>query len=593
MNRKPGQARQVMYKSSKTLLLALFKPHGPTLALAFLSSLISVAASLAVPVLLGFSLDLLIGEPVSIFSSLTEVFLFLAISILLAVIFQWLQGYLAAKVSYSIVKDLRASLYEKIDLLSVTTLEEHRLGDLTSLLVNDVDLLGDGLLQGSQQLISGVATIVGTMVCMLLLSVPIGLLVICLTPLSILVTWFIAHFSFKSFQQERHKQAAFATQVEEMFANEALMTIFNHAQVEEEKAEKINQELYTVGERSQFAGSLTNPGTRFVNNIVYALVALLGCMTVLSPGSTLTIGVIQSFLVYASQYSKPFYEITGVLTQLQAAFAGAARIAKFLSLPDMEPDSHSETLVAPIKGALTCSHVDFAYTDQKPVLQDVSFSVKPAKHIALVGETGCGKTTLINLIMRFIDPNSGCISLDSCDTQDIKRDTLRSHIGMVLQESWIFEGTVLENIAFAKEGATFEEVVAAAKKTRAHDFIEQMEEGYNTRIGGSTHALSEGQKQLIAITRAVLKDAPVLILDEATSSIDTRTELLVQRALEDLMKGRTSITVAHRLSTIQNSDTILVMDKGHIAEKGTHQELLLQQGLYAELYASQFAGKER
>lgn len=581
-----------MYKSPKTMLLALLKPHVPTLVLAFVASLVSVAASLAVPVLLGFSLDLLIGEPISIFSSLEQVFLFLALSILLAVFFQWLQGFLAAKVSYSIVKDLRATIYEKTHLLSVSSLEQHRIGDITSLLVNDADLLGDGLLQGSQQLISGLATIVGTMVCMLLLSVPIGLLVICLTPLSILVTWFIAHFSYRSFQEERQKQAAFATQVEEMFANEALMTVFNHAKAEEKKVDSINRELYTVGERSQFAGSLTNPGTRFVNNIVYALVALLGCMTVLTPGSGLTIGVIQSFLVYASQYSKPFYEITGVLTQLQAAFAGAARIAKFLSIPNMKPDTQSQVLVEPIKGALSCSHIDFSYTKQKPVLKDVNFSVKPAEHIALVGETGCGKTTIINLIMRFIDPDSGSIFLDSCNTQHINRDTLRSHVGMVLQDSWIFEGTFFENIAFAKEGATLEEVVEAAKKTRAHDFIEQTEQGYDTYIGGSTHALSEGQKQLISITRAVLKDAPVLILDEATSSIDTRTELLVQRALEELMKGRTSITVAHRLSTIQNSDTILVMNKGHIAEKGTHQELLAKQGLYAKLYASQFAGKE-
>lgn len=574
-----------------SFLRTLLAPHAQRLILAVGSAFLSVLGTLAVPILLGITLNILLNEQSYGINNLETALVLLLLAILVAITFQWIQGVISARITYRVTAKLRASIFEKIQKLSVSTLDAKKRGDLASLVVNDADLVGDGILQGAQQVFIGTSTIVGTMIIMLYLSLPIALLVIFLTPFSILITARIAKSSYKNFQLERKKQAEYAACIEEIYANESLLHIFNHEKQAENVAEHINQELYQAGEASQFAGSLTNPGTRFVNNIVYALVAFLGCISLLSPTSTLTIGIVQSFLAYASQFSKPFYEITGVLTQLQAALAALERIAAFLSLPEMKLlEPGKQKTLKNVQGSVTFQHVSFAYHKDQPILQDVSFAIEKGKHFALVGETGCGKTTLMNLLLGFISPDEGVISLDAIPTSSIVPDELRSHIGMVLQDTWIFSGTVFENIAFAKSHATREEVIRAAEQTQAALFINQLPHGYDTPIGGTTNLLSDGQKQLLAITRAVLKDAPVLVLDEATSSIDTRTELLVQAALEKLMRGRTTLTVAHRLSTIKKSDEIFVMDKGRIVERGTQEDLIKQSGLYAKLYRSQFSG---
>ena len=439
-------------------------------------------------------------------------------------------------------------------------------------MVNDADQVGDGLLQGLTQLFTGVVTIVGTLAFMFSISVPVGLVVVIVTPISMLV-------------------GALGGYVEEMVGSQKLVCAFAFGDRAQAGFDDVNQRLQGVGERAQFTSSLSNPATRLVNNITYAVVAVVGCVCVISGWpSVLTVGQVQTFLSYANQYMKPFNEISNVVTQIQTAYASARRLFTLIDAPAQSPDPSEPEVDEDPKGALEFSHVDFSYVPERPLLQDISFVTEPGQTIALVGPTGCGKTTLINLLLRFYDVDSGQILVDGHDTSTMRREDLRSLFGMVLQDTWLFRGTVRENISYGTPGATLEDVVAAAKRAHAHKFIEQLPKGYDTLLGEDGGSLSQGQRQLLCIARVMLADPAILLLDEATSSIDTRTELQVQDAFDRMMDGRTSLVVAHRLSTVRDADCILVMKDGHIIERGTHDELLRQGGFYAGLYESQFEG---
>ncbi len=461
-----------------------------------------------------------------------------------------------------------------------------------SRVVNDADAVGDGLLQGVQQLFCGVVAVVGTLAFMFWISPAIAVVVVVVTPVSVLVAAFIAKVGHTSFAAQQEIQGDLGGYVEEHVSNQRLLWAFGRAGEAEKGFAALNDRLYTVGERAQFAGSLTNPGTRFANNVVYAVVAAIGCWACLTgfPGP-LSIGGVQSFLSYTTQYTKPFNDISGVMTQLQTAFASARRLFALIDAPEMEPDP-ADALVLPEEpaGEMGFSDVSFGYEPGRPLLEGLTWHADPGERVAVVGPTGCGKTTLINLLLRFYDADSGTIRVDGRDTRALTRASLRRAFGMVLQDTWLFEGTVADNIAYGRPDATREEVWAAAERAFAADFIERMPEGYDTVVGEGGAGLSQGQRQLLCIARVMLVDPPILLLDEATSSIDTRTEALVQEAFDAMMAGRTSLVVAHRLSTVRSADQILVMGRGTIVERGTHEELLALGGEYAKLYRSQFEG---
>lgn len=570
-------------------LIGCIRPHLGSFLLSFAASAISVVLQLYVPILVGRGIDCIIAVGRVDFNALAPLLLQLIVVIVGAAAFQWVQGYCVNRLAYETVRDLRTQANDKLSRMPISFIDSHAHGDLMSRVVNDADQVGDGLLQGLTQFFTGAVTIAGTLAFMLSISVPMAVVVVLVTPLSVLVASAIARLSHSSFIDQQRIQGQLGGYVEELVGCQKLVDVFAHGDEVLKGFDALNQELYVAGERAQFLSSLSNPGTRAVNNVIYAIVAVMGCVCVITGWpAPLTVGGVQTFLSYANQYTKPFNEITGVITQIQAAFASARRLFALMDAPEEEPDVPGAIELVDARGEVELAHVDFSYVPTRPLLRDICVHAQPGQRYALVGPTGCGKTTLINLLLRFYDVDAGEIRVDGADTSCIARDSLRRAFGMVLQESWLFEGTVHDNIAYGKPDATREEVVAAAERARADSFIRALPQGYDTVIPEDGGTFSQGQRQLLCIARVMLTDPAILLLDEATSSIDTRTELQVQRAFDELMEGRTSFIVAHRLSTIRNADCILVMRDGEIIERGTHDELLAAGGAYAELYTSQF-----
>ena len=571
-------------------LLSYVRPHAVSFAASFVSAAISVVLQLYTPIIIGEGIDLIVAAGRVDFTALMPLVVKLALVVVAASAFQWLQGYCVNRLSYETVRDMRVEASDKLGRMPLRFIDGHAHGDLMSRVVNDVDQVGDGLLQGFTQLFSGVVTIVGTLAFMLSIDVSMTVVVVVVTPLSIFAAGAIAKLSNKSFTAQQRIQGELGGHIEEYVGEQKLVDAFAFGPRAQERFDALNAELYTAGERAQFMGSLSNPGTRFINNIIYAVVAVIGCIgAITGVPSLLTVGEVQVFLSYANQYTKPFNEVTNVITQIQTAYASARRLFALIDAPEEEPDAPGAVELADPHGEVAFEHVDFSYVPDRKLLQDICLDAKPGMRFALVGPTGCGKTTLINLLLRFYDIDAGRILVDGLPSRDYTRASLRRAFGMVLQDTWLFEGTVAENIAYGKPEATRDEVIEAARRAHADKFIRQLPQGYDTVIGEDGGTFSQGQKQLLCIARVMLTDPAILLLDEATSSIDTRTELQVQAAFDELMAGRTSFVVAHRLSTIRNADCILVMRDGRIIERGTHDGLLAENGFYAELYNSQFA----
>ena len=590
---KGGSADAISMSAAEVTrrLTAWISPHGRFLVLAAASSIATVVLQLWVPIIVGSAIDQLIrlvqGAEAALLPTLAQ----LSLVVLLASATQWLASWSTNKLTYLVTRDLRDASHAKVANLPLSYIDTHSQGDLLSRVVNDVDQLGDGLQQGLTQFLTGVVTIIGTLCFMFYMSIPMGLVVALATPLSIIVASVITKYASSSFSKQQGYQGQLGGCAEEMVSNQKLITAFAHKDAIIEQFEAINEKLRVVGERAQFASSLSNPSTRLVNNFIYALVAGLGCICVLmGVPSVLTIGQVQSFLSYANQYMKPFNAISAVVTQVQTAYASARRVFDLLDAKEIKPDPVDAEVIQNPQGSIEFDDVAFSYDPKHPLLRHISFRAEPGQKIALVGPTGCGKTTLINLLLRFYSIDSGAIYVDGHNTQKLTRASLREQFGMVLQDTWLFKGTIKENIRYAKPDATDEEIFAAAQKAQAHEFIQQLPRGYDTMVGESGGSLSQGQQQLLCIARVMLANPPILLLDEATSSIDTRTEQLVQKAFDTIMNGRTSLVVAHRLSTIQGADCILVLKDGSILERGTHDELLAQGGFYAKLYESQFEG---
>lgn len=576
-----------MKKSVVRRVLKYIKPYKGLLALAILSAIISVSLTLYIPVLTGNAIDNIIDKGNVNFENVLQIIIYIAVGVAGVAIFQWTMTYFTNVISYKTVRDLRRDVFCKFNDVPLSYIDTHSHGDLISRVINDVDAVGDGLSQMFLQLFSGVVTILGTMVFMFMIDWRIAFAVIILTPLSLFVAAFIGKMTHNRFARQQQLQGDISSYVEEYVGNQRIVKAFSYEDRAFENFEKYNQELYTVGFKAQFAGALANPSTRFVNAMVYAAVGIFGAITAIS--GTLSVGQLSCFLTYANQYTKPFNEVTGVLTQLQTAIAAAGRVFDVLDAEDEPEDKPESVKIENCKGNVKIENVNFSYVKDKPLITDFSLDVKSGSHIAIVGPTGCGKTTFINLLMRFYDIDSGKISIDGVDIKNMERDELRKLYGMVLQDSWLFCGTIMENLKYGNPNATDEQVIEAAKAAYAHSFIRKMPDGYDTMISEGGGNLSQGQKQLLCIARAMLSNPTMLILDEATSSIDTLTEIRVQKAFAKIMQGRTSFVVAHRLSTIKESDAILVMRDGNIIEQGTHEELLAKGGFYKKLYESQFA----
>ena len=576
-----------MKKSVVRRVLKYIKPYKGLLALAILSAIISVSLTLYIPVLTGNAIDNIIDKGNVNFENVLQIIIYIAVGVAGVAIFQWTMTYFTNVISYKTVRDLRRDVFCKFNDVPLSYIDTHSHGDLISRVINDVDAVGDGLSQMFLQLFSGIVTILGTMVFMFIIDWRIALAVIILTPLSLFVAAFIGKMTHNRFARQQQLQGDISSYVEEYVGNQRIVKAFSYEDRAFENFEKYNQELYTVGFKAQFAGALANPSTRFVNAMVYAAVGIFGAITAIA--GTLSVGQLSCFLTYANQYTKPFNEVTGVLTQLQTAIAAAGRVFDVLDAEDEPEDKPESVKIENCKGNVKIENVNFSYVKDKPLITDFSLDVKSGSHIAIVGPTGCGKTTFINLLMRFYDIDSGKISIDGVDIKDMERDELRKLYGMVLQDSWLFCGTIMENLKYGNPNATDEQVIEAAKAAYAHSFIRKMPDGYDTMISEGGGNLSQGQKQLLCIARAMLSNPTMLILDEATSSIDTLTEIRVQKAFAKIMQGRTSFVVAHRLSTIKESDAILVMRDGNIIEQGTHEELLAKDGFYKNLYESQFA----
>lgn len=574
--------RMVTIMNSKTIkrLLTYCRPYRVILGLIFILSFISVCLTLITPILFGQAIDLLIGIGLVDFSRLFWQLLVIVGVVLAGALVQWILGQLTNKITYNITNDLRDRVFEKIHLLPLKYIDSTPHGDIIGRVINDIDLIAAGLLQSFTSLFTGVATIVGTIIIMCLINLSIAIVVIVLTPLSLLVASLIVKRTHIYFKEQLELRGEMNGYIEEMIGNQRIIKAFNYEQMNEERFKEVNQRMHVSGVKSQFYGALINPTTRIVNSLVYGAVGVFGAISVLN--GSFTVGLLSSFLTYANQYTKPFNEISSVMTEMQTALAASQRVFNLLDEPVEKPVSNPQN-VEIMEGNVSLKNVYFSYDPKVSLIENLSLEALPGQTIAIVGKTGCGKTTLINLLMRFYDQNSGSIMVDNVSTLDMERDYLRRMYGMVLQESWIFKGTIKENIAYGKSDATDEQIIAAAKKARVHKFIMKQPEGYDTMIDEDGGNISQGQKQFICIARIMLTKPPMLILDEATSSIDTRTELQIQEAFETMMKGRTTFIVAHRLSTIKNADMILVMDKGHILEQGTHQELLEKQGYYLSL----------
>lgn len=574
-------------KSVVSKILKKIKPYYGYLLLALLSAVISVSLTLYIPVLTGQAVDNIIDAGKVNFENILQILIYIVVGIVGVTVFQWIMNYFTNIISYKTVRDLRREIFDKFNSVTLSYIDSHPHGDLISRVINDVDAVGDGLTQMFLQLFSGIVTIVGTLIFMLMIDWRIALAVVILTPLSLFVAAFIGKLSHKRFSEQQLLQGEISSYVEEHVGNQRIVKAFSYENRAIEDFEKLNTKLYDVGFKAQFAGALANPSTRFVNAMVYAAVGIFGALTAIS--GSLTVGQLSCFLTYANQYTKPFNEVTGVLTQLQTAIAAAGRVFEVLEAENETPDSPESPKISECKGNVKIENVSFSYKKEKPLIRNFSLDVKSGSKVAIVGPTGCGKTTFINLLMRFYETDSGKISIDGVDIKSLSRDNLRKQFGMVLQDSWLFCGTIMENLRYGNENATDEEIISAAKAAYAHSFIRRMPDGYNTVISEGGGNLSQGQKQLLCIARAMLTNPAILILDEATSSIDTLTEIRVQKAFAKMMKGKTSFVVAHRLSTIKESDVILVMKDGNIIEQGNHEELLKKGGFYSTLYNSQFA----
>lgn len=576
-------------KNTSTLskVIKRISKYSVILVISLMLALVSVALTLYLPILFGNAIDLITDtgvDLVGILPILTKA----AIIIALTALAQWLMNYFNNKITYNVIRDIRREAFEHIQSLPLSYLDRHPTGDIVSRVISDADTFAEGLLLGFSQFFTGIMTILGTIAFMIALDYKIALVVILITPLSLFVARFIASRTHKMFTEQsktRGEQTAF---IDEVINHQKIVTLYNRTDESIDKFNEINDRLKKCSLRAVFFSSLTNPSTRFVNNLVYAGVALTGALTVIS-GAGLTVGNLSAFLSYANQYTKPFNEISGVITELQNSIACAARLFELIEEKPQVSDAGADVL-GTADGDVSISNVSFSYVKDKKLIENFSVDVKRGQRIAIVGPTGCGKTTLINLLMRFYDVDSGDITVDNKDVRGITRKSLRQNYGMVLQDTWLKSGTVRDNITIGKPDATDEEIVAAAKAAHAHSFIKRLPNGYDTVIGEDGGSLSQGQKQLLCITRIMLCLPPMLILDEATSSIDTRTEMKIQKAFEVLMQGRTSFIVAHRLSTIREADVILVMKDGNVIEKGNHEELLRAGGFYCELYNSQFAG---
>ena len=545
-----------------------------------------VALQLYIPILTGRAIDCILSKGNVDFDGIFAVLRMMGVVILITAVCQWLMNVCNNKITYNTIRDVREKAFEKIEILPLKYVDAHSYGEIVSRVIADVDQFADGLLMGFTQFFTGVITILGTLLFMVSVNIPITIVVVVVTPLSLLVASFIAKNTFRMFQAQSEARGEQTALIDEMVGNQKVVQAFGHEDEALEQFDEINERLADCSLKATFYSSITNPATRFVNNVVYAGVGFVGALYAVHGG--ITVGQLSCFLSYANQYTKPFNEISGVVTELQNALACAARIFALIEEEPQLPEDQDAVSVTKPSGDVMLSHVEFSYVPEKPLITDFNLSVKPGQRVAIVGPTGCGKTTLINLLMRFYDVNSGTIAIGNEDKmEDIRhltRKSLRTSYGMVLQETWLREGTIRENIVMGKPDATDEEVIAAAKASHAHSFIKRLPNGYDTVINEDGGSLSQGQKQLLCITRVMLSLPPMLILDEATSSIDTRTEIRIQRAFAKMMKGRTSFIVAHRLSTIQEADVILVMKDGNIIEQGDHESLLKQRGFYYELY---------
>lgn len=570
-------------------ILHYTKAHSVYILLALICSAVSVGLTLYIPVLVGNAIDFMIEKDGVDFARIFDIILEIGIMIAVAAVFQWLAGNFTNIICARTVRDMRRDVFRKFNRVPLSAIDSRAHGDLISRITNDVEAVGDGLSQVITQLFSGIVTIIGTLIFMVSINPWIALVVVILTPLSVLVAGIIGKLCAKSFRQQQELQGEISSYVEEIVGNQKVVKAFAYEERSQKEFDEKNKRLFKIGLKAQFAGALANPSTRFVNNMVYAVTGIVGAVSVVSSFmGALSIGGLSCFLTYANQYTKPFNEVTGVLTQIQTALAAGERIFNTLESKE-EPDESGKLIPENVKGDIAFRHIKFSYSPEKELIKDFSLSVKSGQQIAIVGPTGCGKTTLINLIMRFYEVQSGDILIDGISTREINRDSLRKLFGMVLQDSWLFSGTIMENLRYGNPDASDEEIIAAAKLSYAHSFIRKMPEGYNTALSEGASNLSAGQKQLLCIARAMVLNPPMLILDEATSSIDTLTEIRVQKAFKKLMNGRTSFVVAHRLSTIKESDVILVMNDGDIIEQGTHDELLKKGGFYKKLYNSQFA----
>ena len=575
-------------KNKKTInrVLQLIRPYTYLVVSILVLAAVTVAATLYSPILIGKGVDCMIEKGLVSFPDLKLVLLQLAVVTAISAISQWVMSLLTNKMTYKIVDDIRRRVFAHMEILPLRYMDAHQPGDAISRISTDVDQFSDGLLMGFTQLFSGVMTILGTLGFMISIDGRITLIVVLITPLSFFMANFIAKRTFTMFRLQSETRAEMTSLVEEMVGNQKVVKAFAYEKEAEEQFDDINQRLQSCSLKATFFSSITNPSTRFVNGLVYTGVGIFGAFSAIQ--GRISVGQLSSFLNYANQYTKPFNEISGVVTELQNALACAGRIFHFLDEEPVPENAADAKTLDQVEGRVRFEDVSFSYTSEVPLIEHMNLEVKPGQRVAIVGPTGCGKTTVINLLMRFYDVNKGKITLDGVPIQDLTWESLRSSYGMVLQETWLKAGTIRDNISYGKPDATREEVIEAAKQAHAHSFIKRLPKGYDTVMGEDGGSLSQGQKQLLCIARLMLLKPPVLILDEATSSIDTMTEIRIQKAFQKLMEGRTSFVVAHRLSTIKESDVILVMKDGHILETGKHEELLEKKGFYAQLYQSQF-----
>ena len=568
-------------------VLTHIKKYRILVTLSFVCAMITVASTLYAPILTGDAIDLIVGKGLVDFDGIKDIiYTFLMVTVV-TVISQWFMNIINNHITYSVVRDIRIEVFNHMEELPLSYIDSHKHGDIVSRIVSDIDQFADGLLMGFTQLFTGIVTILATLGFMIAVNVPIALVVIVLTPLSLFVASFIAKRTYHLFHQQSETRGEITALVDEMVGQQKIVQAFGYEDEALERFGEINDRLEKDSMSATFYSSIVNPCTRFLNNLVYAAVGIIGAVSVISTG--FTVGQLTCFLSYANQYTKPFNEISNVITELQNAMACAGRVFELLDETPQVPEKEQAHVLTDTKGAIEIKDVNFSYVKDKTLITNLNLSVKPGMRVAIVGPTGCGKSTLINLLMRFYDVDTGSISVDGTDIRDMTRDSLRQNYGMVLQETWLKSGTIRENIAYGKPDATDEEIVQAAKLAHSDSFIRRLPQGYDTVIAEDGGNLSQGQKQLLCITRVMLLLPPMLILDEATSSIDTRTEIRIQKAFNRMMQGRTSFIVAHRLSTIREADVILVMKDGNIIEKGNHDQLMAQNGFYTNLYNSQFA----